>query len=92
MGTHRVINSVQELGEVISSVRIAQGIRADELSASHVFVGDIERGKETAQIGKVLGLLSELGIKMTLELPPGIDALPNAAPNATPKRRRRVSR
>jgi hypothetical protein len=88
MGTQRTVQTVQELGDVISAVRIAQGLRTDELSSSHVFVGGIERGKPTAQVGKVLELLGELGIRVTLELPPGIE-LPNSAQNEQKRRRRR---
>lgn len=83
------IRTVAELGRIVASTRIAQGLRATELSASHVFVGDLERGKETAQIGKVLAVLADLGIEVTLELPPGVE-LPNDLGQPAP--RRRISR
>ena len=69
----RTIQSTKELGTLIRTVRKAQGIRQDELAAmvpaSHVFIIDVERGKPTAHIGKVLDLLRELGIKITLDTP-----------------------
>lgn len=81
------VRTVQELGDVIAAVRIAQGIRADEFEVSHVFLSDLERGKETAQIGKVLRVLNALGIGVTLEMPPGMDI-----PLELGQKRRRVSR
>lgn len=85
----RRIQTVAELGRIVAATRIAQGLRATELSASHVFVSDLERGKETAQIGKVLAVLADLGIEITLELPPGIE-LPDDLDRQP--LRRRVSR
>lgn len=71
--TKRRINTVAELGRIVAATRVAQGLRATELSASHVFVSDLEFGKETAQIGKVLSVLADLGIEVFLELPPGVE-------------------
>lgn len=85
----RRINTVAELGRIVASTRIAQGLRATELSASHVFVSGLEHGKETAQIGKVLSVLADLGIEVILELPPGVE-LPNDFDQQPP--RRRISR
>ena len=64
----RRIRTVAQLGRIVASARIAQGLRATELTASHVFVGDLERGKETAQIGKVLSVLADLGIEVNWAL------------------------
>lgn len=66
------IRSVQELGAAVATARIAQGLRANELSVSHVVVGDLEHGKETTQVGKVLQILADLGIRLILEAPPGV--------------------
>lgn len=71
--SERRINTVAQLGRIVAATRIAQGLRATELSASHVFVGDLERGKETAQIGKVFAVLADLGIEVILELPAGVE-------------------
>ena len=55
---------------------------ADDLAASAgvgpVFVLDVEHGKPTVQLGKVLELLHEAGIAVFLELPAGVD--PGAQP------------
>ncbi len=40
---------------------------------SHTFVGEVEKGKPTAQVGKLLELLQELGIRLHLELPSGVE-------------------
>lgn len=87
----RLIETPQQLGELIRAVRKAQGIRQDDLagliSASHVFVLEVERGKPTAQIGKVLDLLRELGIRLKADVPDS--ALPPASPPATSTSRKR---
>lgn len=69
----RPIHSVRDLGSIVREVRKAQGIRQDELAtmipASHVFVIEVEKGKSSAQIGKVLDLLRELGIRVSVDVP-----------------------
>jgi transcriptional regulator with XRE-family HTH domain len=58
-------------------VRRAQGVRADDLAGSAgvgpVFVLDVENGKTTVQLGKVLQVLREAGIGLSLELPQHIE-------------------
>ncbi|WP_374276701.1 hypothetical protein [Azonexus sp.] len=85
----RRIRTVAQLGRIVASARIAQGLRATELTASHVFVGDLERGKETAQIGKVLSVLADLGIEVILEMPPGVELPEDSEEQPL---RRRISR
>lgn len=64
------VTTARELGEVVRAVRKAQGLRQDEIaSVSHKYIGEAERGKPTAQVGKLLELLQELGIRVTLEVP-----------------------
>lgn len=69
----RQIWTPEELGTITRAVRKQHGIRQDDLAAminaSHVLVGDIEQGKPTVNIGKVLQLLDELGIRVYLETP-----------------------
>lgn len=72
MPTTVSVKSVRELGAAVAVVRIAQGVRASELSVSHVVVGGLEHGKETTQVGKVLQILEDLGIRLVLEAPPGV--------------------
>lgn len=67
------IRSASDIGAIVSAQRKRQGIRqadiAAMISASHVLLRDIERGKETVNIGKVLQLLEELGIRVLLDVP-----------------------
>ena len=64
------VDSVQNVGVVIRAMRKVSGIRQDDVSGvSHVFLRDLEKGKETVQFGRVLKVLDELGIRMVLELP-----------------------
>ena len=68
------IRDSKQLGTLVRAVRKAQQLRQDEVGRfSHSFIGDLEDGKPTAQLGKVLQVLAELGVKLRLELPPGID-------------------
>ena len=54
-----------EIGEIIRTARKAAGLRQDQLAgAAGVglrFIVDVEAGKPTAQIGKVLEVLQALG-------------------------------
>jgi hypothetical protein len=63
----------QELGRVIRAARKWQQLNQDEVGRfSHSFIGEVESGKPTAQVGKVLEALRELGIRFHLELPAGM--------------------
>ncbi|MCB5190666.1 transcriptional regulator [Methylobacillus arboreus] len=67
------ITTMAELGEVIRATRKANHIRLDDMAGmagvGPVFVGDVEYGKETVQMGRVLQLLRELGLKLTVDVP-----------------------
>ena len=67
------IHSTVELGALARQLRKRQGIRQDDMAAiidaSHVFLRDVELGKGTVQLGKVLRLLDELGVRLHLEVP-----------------------
>jgi len=56
------------LGALIRAERKAQGLRQPDLAAaagtSVRLVVEVERGKPTAQIGKVLELLRQLGLRV----------------------------
>jgi hypothetical protein len=68
--THTEIRSTKDIGQAIKAVRKWQHLRQDEVgSISHTFILDLEAGKPTAQIGKVLEALRELGIRLHLQLP-----------------------
>jgi y4mF family transcriptional regulator len=66
--------SPAQIGHVIRAVRKASGIRLEDLAllagVSKQTVQDIEHGKPTAQIGKVMVLLRNLGVRVDLVVPP----------------------
>jgi y4mF family transcriptional regulator len=69
---HRNLTTA-EIGSIIRITRKAAGLRQDELAgASGVglrFIVDLEAGKPTAQIGKVLLVLAALGCTFTITPP-----------------------
>jgi transcriptional regulator with XRE-family HTH domain len=84
------IHTTAELGEAVLAVRKAHGLRQDDAASAagvgHVFLRDVERGKPTAQIGRILRVLDELGIKIYLDIPEEVfqnldvvHKIPNAA-------------
>ena len=67
------IRNAEQLGVLIRLARRAQRLRQDEVGHfSHSFIGEIEAGKPTAQIGKVFEALRELGLRVHIELPPDV--------------------
>lgn len=66
------ISSSEDFGLLIRAVRKSANLRQDDLSAvagvSRQFAVDVERGKPTAQVGRVLLLLKELGVPLTAEI------------------------
>ncbi len=67
------IHNAADIGTLARQLRKRQGIRQDDMAAiieaSHVFLRDVELGKGTVQLGKVLRLLDELGVRIHLEVP-----------------------
>ena len=63
-----------EIGRIIRAARKDASLRQDELAAAAGvgtrFVVDIESGKPSAQVGKVLAVLDALGCRVSLEPPP----------------------
>lgn len=77
MATIIPVDSLDTLGKIVRKTRKQQGLRQDAVARfSHTFVGEVEKGKPTAQVGKLLELLQELGIRVHLELPSGIELNP----------------
>jgi transcriptional regulator with XRE-family HTH domain len=68
------LTSVLEAGIAIRTLRKRAGIRIDDFAStagvSKQFMTDLENGKSTVQMGKVLQLLQQLGVKVGLELMP----------------------
>lgn len=69
---HNII-SVADLGLIIRAVRKTSSIRQDDLAesakVSKQFAVDVEHGKPTVQFDKVMALLRELGIQITVDIP-----------------------
>lgn len=67
------ITSVEDLGREVNKLRLSQSFTQKELAnligSGNRFVVDLERGKSTIQLGKVLDLLQKVGVKMYLEVP-----------------------
>jgi HTH-type transcriptional regulator/antitoxin HipB len=65
--------TVEQIGSLIRSTRKELGVTQRKLALTSGtglrFVVDLERGKETCEIGKALTILQTLGIKLTF-VPP----------------------
>jgi y4mF family transcriptional regulator len=65
------ISEPRQLGALLRQVRKAQGITQEDLSAlagvGPRLIGEIERGKPTAEIGKVFQLLASLGLDFVIQ-------------------------
>ena len=63
-----------DIGDIVRATRKAAGLRQDELAgASGVgprVIVDLEAGKPTAQIGKILQVLAALGCSLDITTPP----------------------
>ena len=72
-----IISNTKELGELIKTVRKAQGMTQSELAGASGtgvrFIVDLEKGKPTSEVEKVLLVVSMLGIKLEAHLPEGVD-------------------
>jgi hypothetical protein len=66
------IQSFADIGRVAHAVRMTQRIRANEFNLNHQTVQAVENGRDTVRAGNVLKYLQELGIRLNLELPPGL--------------------
>jgi len=67
------IQSVAELGRALRAVRRSSGIRIDDMAAtagvSKQFASDVEHGKPTVQFDRVIMLLREMGISVSIDIP-----------------------
>ena len=65
--------TVQQIGRTIRETRKKLGVTQKDLALTSGtglrFVIDLERGKETCEIGKALSVLQTLGIRLTLTPP-----------------------
>lgn len=62
-----------DFGDLIRRTRKAQGLRQDELAGAAMvglrFIVDLEAGKPTVQLGKVLKVLAALGCAISITPP-----------------------
>ena len=67
------INSVADLGQALRAVRRSSKLRLDDMAAtagvSKQFASDVELGKETVRMGLVFKVLSEVGLKLSVDIP-----------------------
>jgi y4mF family transcriptional regulator len=65
----------EHIGAVARQARLAQGLRQDQLAAAAGvgvrFVVELERGKPTVRLGKVLAVLDALGCRLEVTAPLG---------------------
>jgi len=65
-----IIHNSSELGCIASQTRSELGLRQSDMHAytklTTRFIGEVERGKETAQIGKVIDMLDSLGLEFVI--------------------------
>ncbi len=65
----------KQIGELVKSVRKQMGATQKDLAMTSGtglrFIIELEQGKQTSQIGKVLTVLNTLGVKIILT-PPGM--------------------
>ena len=71
--TYDAINSSKMLGQKIRQLRREQGVTQAQLAGlantGIRFVSDLENGKETCQLGKMLRVLSTLGVDLDIRSP-----------------------
>ena len=62
------IKNAEDLGRVVREARKAQKLSQNDLAGmadtGRRFIVDLEKGKETAQLGKVLRVLATLGVSV----------------------------
>ncbi len=68
----------EKIGEIIRTARKSMGVSQKDLALTSGtgarFIIELEDGKPTCQLGKVLTVMNTLGIKMDLQIP-----VPNAS-------------
>lgn len=86
------ISTAADLGLVVRASRKAQGLRLDDAAAfagvGPVFAGDVERGKPTVQLGRVLRLLEQLGLRVIIDAPDATAATLATLKARAPRKRR----
>lgn len=67
------LKSASELGPVLRAVRKAQKMRQDDtagsVQVSENFLSKVERGSDTVQWGLLFRVLTDLGVRIELDVP-----------------------
>jgi DNA-binding transcriptional regulator YiaG len=88
------LTTVEDAGLVIRALRKHGGVRIDDFAVtakvSKQLMTDLENGKPTVQMGRVLRLLQGLGVHVTLEIPDAVG--PTLALEQAKQRRRKVAK
>ena len=73
--------TAEQIGTVVRQARLAQGLRQDQLAAATGvgvrFLVELERGKPSVRLAKVLAVLDALGCRLQVTsspAPPGSDS------------------
>ena len=65
--------TAKEIGIIVRAARLAQGLRQDQLAAAAGvglrFLVELERGKPTVRLVKVLAVLDALGCRVVITAP-----------------------
>ena len=74
----RSIHSAVDLGHAVRAERKALGLTQSDLAAasgvSLRFISELERGRASAGVGRVLHVLNMLGLEVILESPKGVES------------------
>ena len=66
----KVIHTPKDLGELAEKTRTELGLRQSDIHSHSKlttrFIGEVEHGKETAQIGKVMKMLESIGLELVI--------------------------
>jgi transcriptional regulator with XRE-family HTH domain len=88
------LTTVQDAGLVIRALRKHGDVRIDDFAltakVSKQLMTDLENGKPTVQMGRVLRLLQGLGVHVTLEMPDSVG--PTLALEQAKQKRRKASK
>ena len=75
----RVTNS-NDLGKLVRAFRVSQQLTLERVSGmTHIgmrFLSELERGKETVQLEKVLQIINQLGLEMVIQPRGSSQAIP----------------
>jgi len=71
------LTTVEDAGVVIRALRKQAGIRIDDFAltakVSKQFMSDLEGGRPTVQMGRVLAMLQAMGVRLWLTFPDAAD-------------------